>query len=93
MALSSVAVELVDAITKQSWDPRGKSLPLDFGITTTGGKEFTLLERDLTLFYTLSYKSDHSHTTGVYRRFNSNTVYSQCRALVFVLYSRTPSSQ
>ena len=67
---------LVDAITKQSWDPRGKSLPLDFGITTTGGKEFTLMERDLTLFYTLSYKSDHSHTTGVYRRFNSNTVYS-----------------
>jgi len=67
---------LVDAITKQPWDPRGKSLPLDFGFTTTGGKAFTLRERELTLFYTLSYKSDHSHTTGVYRRFNSNTVYS-----------------
>lgn len=68
---------LRDAITKQSWDPRSKSFPMDFGISTMGGVEFDLLENPLSLFYTLSYKKDFSHTKGVFRRFNSNTLYSE----------------
>jgi len=67
---------LVDAITKQSWDPRTKRYPVDLGISATGGKEFNISEKTLSLFYTLSYKSDYAHSTGVYKRFNSNTVYS-----------------
>lgn len=67
---------LVDAITKQSWDPRTKSFPVDFGVSAMGGKEFKISEKTLSLFYTLSYKSDYAHSTGVYKRFNSNTVYS-----------------
>ncbi|NLY24825.1 MAG: TonB-dependent receptor [Bacteroidales bacterium] len=67
---------LADAITRQSWDPQRKHFPVDFGVTAIGGKEFKLSEKTLSLFYTLSYKSDHTHSTGVYKRFNSNTVYS-----------------
>lgn len=67
---------LVDAITKQSWDPRATNFPVDLGISATGGKEFEIAERTLSLFYTLSYKSDYAHSSGVYKRFNSNTVYS-----------------
>lgn len=67
---------LVDAITKQSWDPRTKRYPVDLGISATGGKEFKISEKTVSLFYTLSYKSDYAHSTGVYKRFNSNTVYS-----------------
>ena len=67
---------LVDAITRQSWDPQMKRFPMDIGISVIGGSEFKLSEKTLSLFYTLSYKSDHTHSTGIYKRFNSNTVYS-----------------
>ncbi len=68
--------QLVDAITKQSWDPGRRKLPMDFGVATIGGREWELSEGAVSLFYTLSYKTDFSHSTGMYRRFNSNTVYS-----------------
>ncbi len=68
---------LKDAMTKQSWDPRSQSFPVDFGISTTGGVEFDILDNPFSLFYTLSYKRDFSHTNGIYRRFNSNTLYSE----------------
>ena len=67
---------LADAITQQSWDPQRKRFPVDFGVTAIGGREFKLSERRLSLFYTLTYKSDYTHSRGVYKRFNSNTVYS-----------------
>lgn len=67
---------LVDAITRQSWDPQTKRFPVDVGVTAIGGREFKRDDRRLSLFYTLSYKSDHTHSTGIYKRFNSNTLYS-----------------
>jgi TonB-dependent receptor len=67
---------LVDAITLQSWDPQRKNFPMDVGVSTIGGREFNMAERMLSLFYTLSYKTDYTYSTGVYKRFNSNTVYS-----------------
>lgn len=67
---------LVDAVTKQSWDSRNSRLPVDFGLSATGGEEFEWADARLSLFYTLSYKSDYTHSNGVYRRFNSNTLYS-----------------
>ncbi|MBK5196146.1 MAG: TonB-dependent receptor, partial [Proteiniphilum sp.] len=76
MTFYNRAYNLVDAITRQSWDPRRKSFPMDIGISAIGGKEFKISKRTLSLFYTLSYKTDYTHSTGVYKRFNSNTVYS-----------------
>lgn len=67
---------LVEAVTKQGWDSRNSRFPVDFGLSTMGGKEFEWADTKFSLFYTLSYKSDFSHTNGVYRRFNSNTRYS-----------------
>jgi len=67
---------LVDAITKQSWDPHSMSFPVDLGISALGGKEFNISDKTLSLFYSVSYKSNYAHSTGVYKRFNSNTIYS-----------------
>ncbi|WP_418894270.1 TonB-dependent receptor domain-containing protein [Limibacterium fermenti] len=68
---------LLDAMTRQSWDPAKGNAPLDYGISTIGGYEFKLFENPLSLFYTLSYKKDYNYTQGVYRRFNSNVLYSE----------------
>ena len=68
---------LRDAITRQSWDSQQKSFPMDLGVSTIGGFEFDVFNNPLSIFYTVSYKRDFSHTNGVYRRFNSNTLYSE----------------
>lgn len=68
---------LRDAITRQSWDPQQKSFPMDLGVSTIGGFEFDVFSNPFSIFYTVSYKRDFSHTNGVYRRFNSNTLYSE----------------
>lgn len=70
-------ISLRDAITNQSWDPQHRRFPMDFGISTIGGFEFDVFSNPLSIFYTVSYKRDFSHTNGVYRRFNSNTLYAE----------------
>ena len=76
MSFYSRPQTLVQAITKQSWDPGKRKMPVDFGISTLGGLKFDLFEKPLSIFYTLSYKRDFSYSAGIYRRFNANTVYS-----------------
>ncbi len=62
-----------EAVKQQSWNTVEKNIPLDYGLSVLGGKEFELGNGNkLSFFGTLSHSGESEYRKGVYRRYESN---------------------
>ncbi len=66
----------INAIELQSWNTEEQSLPVDKGLSFLGGKKFKLLDRDFSVFATLSHARDYDYHTGVYQKYRMNSLSS-----------------
>lgn len=62
---------LKESMTKQSWNPVVKNMPLDRKFSTTGGFRFGE-NSPISVFYTLSHSNSFQHTKGTYKKYRSN---------------------
>jgi len=65
---------LIDAITLQSWNTETRSMPLNFGISLTGGKKFQLLKKDIAVFATVSHNGSSNYESGIFKKYRSNVL-------------------
>lgn len=63
---------LKDAITKQSWNPNSINVLGNYGLSVSGGKKFSIFERDLKVFATVAHTKSYNHRKGLFRSFRSN---------------------
>lgn len=68
----SRSIPLKEAVYKQSWNTKIKSMPLDVKMATSGGFKLNVFDKELSVFYTLSHKNSFNHKKGVYRRYDEN---------------------
>jgi len=63
---------LVDLILKQGWDTKKVSTPINFGISLTGERKFSVLDKQINLFVTASHSNSFSYQKGIFKSYRSN---------------------
>lgn len=62
----------VDAVNNQSWNTAKRDFPIAYDFSVLAGKKFKLLDKDLSVFATLSHKNESEYQDGIYKKYRSN---------------------
>ena len=65
---------VADLITRQGWDTKPKSSPVNYNITLSGSQKFNVFGKDLSFFLSASHSNSFTYQTGDFKSFRSNVL-------------------
>jgi hypothetical protein len=63
-----------DLITRQGWDTKDQSAPVNYGISLSGGIKFDVFGKELSVFATASHSKSFDYQTGIFKLARANNV-------------------
>ncbi|MHB0755616.1 TonB-dependent receptor [Polaribacter sp. M15] len=63
-----------DLITRQGWDTKSQSTPLNFSLSLSGGTKFDVFGKELSIFATASHSKSFNYQNGLFKIARANIV-------------------
>ncbi|WP_299062590.1 TonB-dependent receptor [uncultured Polaribacter sp.] len=63
-----------DLITRQGWDTRSQTAPMNFSVSLSGGKKFDIFGKDLAVFASASHSKSFNYQSGLFQLARANNI-------------------